>query len=567
MTAAVGTVATIVPADLAAASEETVLVKVDGRFTEAKAEAIAARRGATLVRSFPQVGWIELSARRSGASPRSAGGLRASARRDKEVAGTFVAPEGFQSQQAQPNDSWWNGTIDGTTNGQWHFTKAGFQGAWDIAQGTKAMTVAVIDQEFDTDNPDLSESITTAYNLAKATGPAYHTAQVKGHVDPDGYHGSHVAGLAAASTNNGKGVSGACWGCGLMVLKVGNDTSGTDTQLIADELEALTYAADHGARVVNMSFGGTAPAKPLEDGVNYARSKGVILVASGGNNQQVAPGATNYPATYPGVIGVGNTDPNDAISSTSNIAAHVDVTAPGGPEILSTTDGNDSGGALALPGQPGVYVGNKGGTSMAAPIVAGLVGLMLVANPNLNEAEVTSLLQSTAKDLGAPGLDTTYGAGRIQADKAVAAAKAYVRPVATPDPPVVPKPPVDAGDKTGPKVGLKGGAKLTKKGLKLTVSCAAGENVCIGKATAKVSRVPKPKKGTSSVTVGSASFSLEGGKTKALTIKVGKKAVAQLKKWKSGKLAITIRAKDQAKNETVKVVSSKVKPSSAIKKR
>jgi len=565
MTATVGMVATIVPADLADAAEETVLVKVDGRYTAAKADAIAARRGARIVRSFPQVGWIELSPG-SGASSRTAGGLRASVRRDQEVAATFVAPAGFQRQQAQPNDSWWNGTIDGTTNGQWHFTKAGFQGAWDIAQGTKAMTVAVIDQEFDTDNPDLAESITTAYNLAKATGPAYHTAQVKGHVDPDGYHGSHVAGLAAASTNNGKGVSGACWGCGLMVLKVGNDTSGTDTQLIADELEALTYAADHGARVVNMSFGGIAPAKPLEDGVNYARSKGVILVASGGNNQQTSPGATNYPATYAGVIGVGNSDPNDVISSTSNIAPHVDVTAPGGPEVLSTTDGNDSGGALALPGQPGVYVGNKGGTSMAAPVVAGLVGLMLVANPTLNEAEVTSLLQSTAKDLGAPGLDTTYGAGRIQADKAVAAAKAYVRPVVVPDPPVV-TPPVDTGDKTGPKVGLKGSAKLTKKGLKLTVSCAAGENVCTGKATAKVSRVPKPRKGTSSVTIGSASFALKGGKTKALTIKVGKKAVAQLKKWKSGKLAITIRARDQAKNETVKVVSSKLKPSTAIKKK
>jgi len=563
MTATVGMVATIVPADVATASEETVLVKVDGRYTDAKADAIAARRGARIVRSFPQVGWIELSPG-AGASPRSAGGLRASVRGDKEVAGTFVAPKGFQVQQAQPNDTWWKHAIDlaGTVNGQWHYTRAGFQGAWDLAQGTKAMTVAVIDQEFDTSNPDLAEAITTAYNVAKATGPAYHTAQVKGHVDPGGYHGSHVAGLAAAATNNGKGVSGACWGCGLMVLKVGNDLSGTDTQLIADELEALTYAADHGARVVNMSFGGIAPAKPLEDGVNYARSKGVILVASGGNNQETSPGATNYPATYPGVIGVGNTDPNDVISSTSNVAAHVDVTAPGGPEVLSTTDGYDDP-SVALESEPTVYIGDKGGTSMAAPVVAGLVGLMLVANPTLNEAEVTSLLQSTAKDLGAPGLDTTYGAGRIQADQAVAAAKAYVRPVVVPDPPVV-TPPVD---KTGPKVGLKGSAKLTKKGLKLTVSCAAGENVCTGKATGKVGRVPKPKKGTASVTVGSASFALKGGKTKALTIKIGKKAVAQLKKWKSGKLAITIRARDQAKNETVKVVSSKIKPSSAIKKK
>lgn len=152
------------------------------------------------------------------------------------------------------------------------------------------------------------------------------------------------------------------------------------------------------------------------------------------------------------MIGVGATDSKDLINSASTNGTWIDVSAPG-KEVLSTTSAIDEEWAeFTSPGQPPVLVSFKEGTSMAAPIVAGLAGLMLSVRPDLTPAEVESLIKATARDLGTPGPDLAFGAGRIDAAAAVAAAVAYVRPPPPPPPPV----------RIGAKVSLR--VKVSKKG-------------------------------------------------------------------------------------------------------
>jgi hypothetical protein len=186
-------------------------------------------------------------------------------------------------------------------------------------------------------------------------------------------------------------------------------------------------------RIISMSLGTDRLHPALQDAVNLALSRGKIIVASAGNGQLNNPGVPNYPASFPGVIGVGATQPDDNIAPFSSNGDFVDVSAPG-HGILSTWDSRIPVNApAAIAPTHGVGFKSLSGTSMATPIVSGLVALMLQLRPDLSAAEVQGILEKSAVDLGAPGKDPVFGAGRIDAFRTLQNTIAYVRPGPPPD--------------------------------------------------------------------------------------------------------------------------------------
>jgi subtilisin family serine protease len=423
----------------AANHEGSILVKVK---PHTDVRSLAKRHGMAVSRYLPDIHWVELTPReQSGGASISTASLADRVEADSAVKSVDAADEGEKVEWDfvprdpvfHPNEIYEDGTQVG-----WHFIKPNFPIAWDQSQGF-GVTVAVIDSEFDTNNPDLRDKLVYRFNADNGTA-AYHTENVQAQPG-DVFHGSHTSGLVGARTDNNEGVAGACFECKVMAIKIGSEASGTfvDASFLGDVAEGINYATDHGASVISLSLGGPRPHQPLLDAVNYAASKGVVIVASAGNTQETNPGVPQYPAAYPNVIGVGATDSKDEIASFSSQGPYVDLVAPG-VNVLSTVNAAD-------PAQdPGfgdkVAVGVKSGTSMSAPLVAGLAALMRSARPDLTPAEIEGLMKSTARDLGIAGPDPVYGAGRIEAGTALAAARAYVRPTPPASPAPPPPPPV-----------------------------------------------------------------------------------------------------------------------------
>ncbi len=357
----------------------------------------------------------------------------------------FTRPGDVLQPTFQPRDPFNRSDVNGPTAPlNWHWAKTNFFGAWDRSQGSSTVPVAVIDSEFDTENPDLKAKLRSGWNVDSGT-PEYHTANVRARVVGNQFveqlHGSHTAGLVGAATDNNLLVSGACFECaghpGQDRVRRGRRRRDR-RKFLADVNEGIIWATDHGASVISMSFGTSRPAQSMQDAVNYAAARGVLLVASSGNQQESPTnrGIPQYPAALQNVMAVAATGPDDSVAPFSTNGDFVDIAAPG-VDILSTWDvrAPASSSAAELPGhavrQRHVHVD---------PIVAGLAGLIRAKRPDLTPAEVESIIESTARDLGAIGKDQVYGYGLINADAAVAAAIAYVRPV-PPAPPARPRRP------------------------------------------------------------------------------------------------------------------------------
>ncbi len=299
-----------------------------------------------------------------------------------------------------PNDTYFNL--------QWGLPKIGAPAAWDMARGA-GVRIAIIDSGIDLTHPDFAGGKVVDTTNTIVTGAS---------VQDDNGHGTHVAGIASAVTNNNAYVAGVAPDAWLIVAKSLN-ASGTGS--IADTADAIRWAADAGANVVSLSMATpayTGP-DPMGDAVAYAQSRGCLVVAAAGNydpGSGVTLTTAVLPAAYPGVVGVGWTTQTDAISANSVHATRSDgqsvvvLSAPG-EQIASTYP-------LDLPpvGAGGVYMS---GTSMAAPHVAGAAALIWSKFPYLSAAEVVSRLTGTALDLGAAGRDTSYGYGRIRIDQAL----------------------------------------------------------------------------------------------------------------------------------------------------
>lgn len=265
---------------------------------------------------------------------------------------------------------------------QWNLPMIGTEVGWTFTRGSDKVTIAVVDTGVDLDHPDLVQRLTSGRNiLADNDNP-----------NDDNGHGTHVAGIIASQTNNREGIAGITWFNKIMPVKVMNkDGSGTSF----DVAQGIRWATDHGADVINLSLGNYQPSKVLEEAIQYAFDKNVVIIAATGNDNTDQPG---YPAAYPQVLGVSAVDQNGNRAEFSNYGTYVDVVAPG-VAIAST------------------YLGKQyaelSGTSMASPHVTALAGLIRSTYPDLSNSEVIRIIKRTTTDLGEPGTDAYYGDGLI----------------------------------------------------------------------------------------------------------------------------------------------------------
>lgn len=300
---------------------------------------------------------------------------------------TFVEPDFVAHGAATavvPNDP--------DYSSQWHLATIQAPYAWGVTTGVSGAPIAVIDSGADGTHPDLSSKLVAGWNFVTGTST---TADDYG-------HGTAVAGTAAAATNNATGVAGVSWLNPIMPLLVLDSTGSASYSNIAS---AITYAADHGARVINISLGGSSASSTLQSAVNYAWNKGSVVFAAAMNNSTSTP---YYPAACTYVVAVSATEPNDTLASFSDFGSYIDLSAPG-DNILTTMNG-------------GGY-GYWYGTSFSSPIAAATAALVLSLRPGLSASSLVTLLEQNSDDLGTPGWDQYFGYGRVNAYKAVLAAQ------------------------------------------------------------------------------------------------------------------------------------------------
>jgi len=275
---------------------------------------------------------------------------------------------------------------------QWATLKIQAPAAWDQTTGASDLIIAIVDTGVDLNHPDLNGKIVPGWDFVNDDDSA----------QDDHGHGTHVAGIAAAETNNGQGVAGVSWGARIMPIKV-LDRNGDG--YYSDVAQGVSYACNHGAQIINLSLGGDTPSNTLKDALEQAYQDGCLIVAAAGNSGR---NEIDYPARYPEAMAVTATDQYDELATFSDHGPEAEVAAPG-VDIYST-----------LWTRPNNHdYGYKTGTSMSAPHVAGLAALLWSVCPQLTNTEVRSVIESTATDLGSAGWDPYYGHGRIDAEKAI----------------------------------------------------------------------------------------------------------------------------------------------------
>lgn len=285
---------------------------------------------------------------------------------------------------------------------QWGLPKIFAPQAWNVTHGSASTLIAITDTGIDGSHPDLAGKIVARANFT---------------TDPDtdnNGHGSHVAGIAAADTNNGIGVAGTGYNTKLLSVKVLDSSGSGYYSWIAN---GITWAADNGAKVISLSLGGSSSSQTLQNAVNYALGKGVVVVAAAGNNGNSLP---FYPAAYANVISVAATDSNDHKASWSNYGPSVVIAAPG-VNILSAYQGGYA------------YLS---GTSMATPFVSGVAGLIWSQHPTWSESQVVSKLESSADKISGTGTYWKYG--RLDACNAVDCNSVTTTPTPTAIPTAIP---------------------------------------------------------------------------------------------------------------------------------
>ncbi len=271
---------------------------------------------------------------------------------------------------------------------QWNLPLIFTEEGWQLTKGKENVIIAIIDTGVDLNHPEFVGKLVKGMNMVEPSSPP---------MDDDG-HGTHVAGIIAANTNNREGIAGITWYNKIMPIKV-LDQSGAGT--LFDVAEGIFWAVEHGAKVINLSLGNYAESNYLHDAIKYAYDQDVVIISAAGNDNI---GELGYPASYPEVIGVAAIDPLQRKAEFSNYGTYVDVTAPG-VNIASTYPDNE--------------YASLSGTSMASPHVAALAGLIRSMNPALTNKEVMQIIKETATDLGEPGKDPYYGYGEINIAKAV----------------------------------------------------------------------------------------------------------------------------------------------------
>ena len=292
----------------------------------------------------------------------------------------FAESDQIVAPQLVPSDPWFDS--------QWHLAAVQAPQAWDITTGDGGVIIAVLDTGVDASHPDLAPNLVPGWNIYEDNSD---TSDVYG-------HGTEVAGTAGAAGDNTIGVASVAFNCRVMPVRVSQEDGMASYSAIA---AGLTYAADHGARVANISYMVT-DSSTVTSAAQYFESKGGVTVVAAGNE-----GAFDSSADNPYVLTVSATGPDDVLTSWSCTGNNIDLAAPG-RGIWNTTRGGGYGAGS--------------GTSFSAPIVAAAAALVISANPSLSGTQVQDILKQSADDLGTPGWDAGYGWGRVNAYRAVVAA-------------------------------------------------------------------------------------------------------------------------------------------------
>lgn len=291
-------------------------------------------------------------------------------------------------------------------SGQWGLRKISAPEAWDITTGNSEVKIAVIDTGFKLDHPDLSSKFVAGYDFVNNDTDPSIPAIVDGVAEDSYYHGTMVAGIAAAATNNSIGIAGVDWSAKIMPLMACDNEGDCYLDKIAN---AVSFAKNNGANVINLSLGGPSGASVLETAINEAVAAGVTVVAASGNDNL----AVSYPAAYTNVIAVGATSSDDIRASFSNYGPQLDVVAPG--VGVESTYAHWNGTSFI----DGYATSN--GTSFSAPYVSGLASLLL-STSDYSPAQIRDRIRSSAdkvSGMNGENMDNYYGYGRINAHNAL----------------------------------------------------------------------------------------------------------------------------------------------------
>jgi subtilisin family serine protease len=300
-------------------------------------------------------------------------------------AAVWAQPDYLIAPATTPNDPLYSS--------QWQHTKIESPAAWDITTGSNTVLVAVCDTGVQSNHPDLAANLQL---------PGYNSVDGSSDTEPINQHGTFCAGCVAAVGNNNTGVCGVGWAVKILPVKISNAANGS--AYLTDMAEGVQWAADNGAKVINLSYSGFENAA-IDTAAQYARSQGALLLMAAGNENTNLSGQPDWTS----FLLVGSTDSSDARSSFSNYGTPIDIVAPGTAVVSTTMGSNYASGS---------------GTSYATPIAVGVAALMLSENPALTVAQLETRLMSSCDDLGPIGDDSTFGRGRVNAFNAVTAASA-----------------------------------------------------------------------------------------------------------------------------------------------
>lgn len=291
----------------------------------------------------------------------------------------FAEPDYLFEEAAMPDDP--------RFSEQWMHKVMKTPEAWDHTIGDSGIIAAVCDSGVDANHPDLKGRVLTGYN--PVTGSTITT--------PHTTHGTKVAGLIAAAGDNGLGMAGMAWKTRILPIRI--TTSSKGSAYLSDMAECIEWAADHGAKVINLSFTGFS-SKTIDNAAQYARSKGSLLFMAAGNQGNNVSSSADYKS----FLLVGATTSDDSKASYSNYGTPIDIVAPG-HQVLSTSPG---GGYSTI-----------NGTSFSSPVAAGLGALVWSINPDFTPDQIETIITSTTDNIGS---SSTFGHGRINASRAIAAA-------------------------------------------------------------------------------------------------------------------------------------------------
>ena len=362
----------------AAFDPHTVLVRFKSGASAAAKDRALSGLGARRVGAVPGTGYVKVR------SETAAAGLLRGLRKDPAVARVSLDYE--RQISATPNDAAY---YFGDQN---YLKTVRLPQAWDRTKGSTSQVIAVVDTGVNGLHEDLKGRTVGGYNAIA------NTAIAAGAASDDNGHGSMVAGIAAANTNNTVGIAGVAWTGRVMPVKV-LDKNGLGYD--SDIAEGVIWAADHGAKIINLSLGGPSDGAVLHDAIAYATGRGALVVTAAGNDGDDRP---QYPAAYPEALAVGATDTAGNLTDFSSWGDWIDVAAPGFG-IVSTGLSQD------------YYLDD--GTSFSAPIVSGVAALVRTLYPTMTPAQVISRLKTTARDAGPRGIDPYYGYGVLDAYAAV----------------------------------------------------------------------------------------------------------------------------------------------------